>query len=134
MDTNAHELPRESAGLILKNEVYQVVGCALNVLKGLGHGLHEKIYENALAVEFKLREIPHFQQRRFDVFYRGVQVGQFVPDLIAYDAMIVDTKTVDRISDHERGQMLNYLRITKLRLGVIFNFKHAKLEHERIIL
>lgn len=61
-------------------------------------------------------------------------VGQFIPDLIAFDAVVVDTKVIDQITDHERGQMMNYLRITKLRVGVILNFKHAKLEWERIVL
>ena len=48
--------------------------------------------------------------------------------------LIVDTKTIDRITDHERGQMLNYLRITTLPVGVILNFKHARLEWERLVL
>jgi GxxExxY protein len=59
---------------------------------------------------------------------------RFIPDLIAFDTVVVDTKVIDRITDHERGLMLNYLRITKLRVGVILNFKHAKLEWERIVL
>jgi len=54
--------------------------------------------------------------------------------LIAFDALVVDTKVIERITDHERGLMLNYLRITKLRVGVILNFKHRKLEWERMIL
>ena len=58
----------------------------------------------------------------------------FVPDLIVYGKIIVDTKVIERITDIERGQMLNYLRITKLRVGVILNFKHPKLEWERIVL
>ena len=57
-----------------------------------------------------------------------------MPDLIAFDAVVVDMKVIDKITDHERGLMLNYLRITKLRVGVILNFKHAKLEWERIVL
>ena len=52
---------------------------------------------------------------------------RFIPDLIAFDTVVVDTKVIDRITDHERGLMLNYLRITKLRVGVILNFKHAKI-------
>jgi len=68
------------------------------------------------------------------VLYKGHNVGLFIPDLIAFDAVIVDTKVIDRITDHERGLMLNYLRITNLRVGVILNFKHAKLEWERIVL
>ena len=57
-----------------------------------------------------------------------------MPDLIAFDSVVVDTKAVERITDHERGLMLNYLRITGLRVGVILNFKHRKLEWERIAL
>ena len=58
----------------------------------------------------------------------------FIPDLIVFDSIVVDTKVIDQITDHERGLMLNYLRITGLRVGVILNFKHRKLEWERIVL
>ena len=66
--------------------------------------------------------------------WKGQKVGLFIPDLIAFDAIVVDTKVVDKITDHERGLMLNYLRITKLRVGVILNFKHRRLEWQRIAL
>jgi GxxExxY protein len=111
-----------------------MVGCAIEVLNTLGHGLLEKPYENALVVEFRLRQIPFRQQPAFDVLYKNQRVGTFVPDLIAFDSIIVDTKVIDRITDHERGLMLNYLQITKLRVGLILNFKHRKLEWERIVL
>ena len=120
--------------LLFKNEVYQIVACAIEVLNTLGHGIVEKPYENALVVEFRTRQIPFRQQPIFDVLYKGSKVGLFVPDLIVFDAVVIDTKVIDRITDHERGLMLNYLRITKLRVGVILNFKHRKLEWERIIL
>ena len=68
------------------------------------------------------------------MLYKGQKVGVFVPDLIAFDSVVVDTKVIERITDHERGLMLNYLRITGLRVGVILNFKHRKLEWERIAL
>lgn len=124
----------EGNTLLLKEEVHQLVGCAMEVLNGIGHGLSEKIYENGLVVEFKLRDIAFDQQRRFDVLYKKVWVGEFIPDLITHEAVVVDTKVIDRITDHERGQMMNYLRITKMRVGVILNFKHAKLEWERIVM
>jgi GxxExxY protein len=127
MDTNDDKL-------LFKDEVFQIVGCAIEVLNTLGHGIVEKPYENALAVELRLRQIPFRQQPSFDVLYKGQNVGLFIPDLIAFDAVVVDTKVIDRITDHERGLMLNYLRITKLRVGVILNFKHRKLEWERIVL
>jgi len=104
------------------------------VLNTLGHGLLEKPYENALVVEFGLKGIRVHQQQRFDVYYKSVKVGDYIPDLIAFDKIIVETKTIDRITNLERGQVLNYLKITELRVGVILNFKHAKLEWERIVL
>ena len=100
MNANKHEL-------LLQKEVYAVVGCAIEVLNVRGHGLHEKVYENCLCVEFRLRGIPFTQQERHQVLYKG---------------------------DHERGQMLNYLRITTLPVGIILNFKHARLEWERLVL
>jgi len=119
--------------LLLKEEVFQIVGAAIEVLKGLGHGLHEKPYENALVVEFGIREIPLVQQQRFDVIYKAVKVSEYVPDLMAYGKIVVDVKVIDRITDHERGQMLNYLRISRRAVGVILNFKRAKLEWERLV-
>ena len=87
-----------------------------------------------MVVEFGLRKIAFAQQRQFDVLYKVHKVGLFMPALIAFDRVIVDTKVIDRITDQERGQMLNYLRVTKLRVGLILNFKHPKLEWERIAL
>ena len=120
--------------LLLKNEVFQIVGCAMEVLNELGHGLHEKPYENALVVEFGLRGIPHLQQPHYDVLYKKVKVGEYAPDLIAFNAVVADAKVIEAITDHERGQMINYLRITGFNVGVILNFKRAKLEWERIVL
>ncbi len=127
MDANGREL-------ILKDEVYAIISCSLEIMKGIGHGLHEKPYENSLAVEFRHRGIPFEQQRAFPVIWRDTQVGEFIPDLIAYGKIVVDTKTIERITAIERGQMLNYLRITRLPLGLIINFKKPTLEWERIIL
>jgi GxxExxY protein len=121
-------------GVLLRGEVYRIVGAAMEVLNALGHGLHEKPYENALVVEFGLLGIPCEQQQAFPVIYKRVQVSEYVPDLIAFDAVIVDAKVIDRITDHERGQMLNYLRITGLSVGLILNFKRSKLEWERLVL
>src|SRR6266478_2826926 len=119
---------------LFKEETHAIIGCAFEVLNELGHGLNEKCYENSLVVEFKLRQIAFDQQHRFEVLYKGERVGEFVPDLIAFAKVVVDAKVIDRITDVERGKMLNYLRITKLPVGLILNFKHARLEWERVVL
>jgi GxxExxY protein len=120
--------------LILKDEVFGIISCALEISNGLGHGLNEKIYENSLVVEFGYRNIPFLQQPRYPVTWREVKVGEFIPDLIAHGQIVIDTKTIERITDHERGQLLNYLRITGLPLGLIINFKKPRLEWERVVL
>ena len=76
--------------LILKEEVYAVVSCAIEVLNIRGHGLHEKIYENCLCVEFRLRGIPYTQQERHQVLYKGEVVGEYLPDLVVQEQRIVD--------------------------------------------
>ena len=129
MDTNTHEFEGP-----LAQEVYSIVGGAFEVLNILGNGLHEKPYENSLVVEFEERNISYSQQERFPVLYKTVKVGEYIPDLIAFGSVIVDTKVIDQITSIERAQMLNYLKITGLKVGLIINFKRSKLEWERIVL
>jgi GxxExxY protein len=121
-------------GLLNEDETRQIIGCAMEVLNGLGHGLLEKPYENALVVEFGLRGISFKQQPRFDVIYKSVKVGEYIPDLIAFDQIVVDAKVIEQITDLEIGQILNYLKITGLKVGLILNFKRPKLEWKRIVL
>jgi GxxExxY protein len=107
MNTDMDERPDFRGGgtkLILKEKTRQVIGSSFEVLNGIGHRLHEKIYENALVVEFKIHGISFDQQKRFPVTYKGVQLGEFIPDLIAYGSVIVDAKVIDQITDHERGK------------------------------
>ena len=120
--------------ILYKEEVYNIVNCAFEVLNTLGHGLLEKPYENALCVEFMARQIPYEQQRNFNIIYKNHKVGEFVPDLIAFGTIVIDTKTIDKITDLERGQILNYLKITGCRVGLILNFKHPILEWARLVL
>jgi GxxExxY protein len=137
MDTDKEQPDLHRASnthFLLKEETHSIIGCAFEVLNELGHGLNEKCYENALVVEFRLKGIGFTQQRQFEVLYKCERVGLFIPDLIALDQVVVDAKVIDRITDNERGKMLNYLRITKLRVGLITNFKHPRLEWERVVL
>ena len=82
--------------LYLKEEVHQIVGCAMEVLNIVGHGYHEKIYENALVVEFGLQQIPVQQQPEFSVLYKGVDVGTYIPDLICFKSVVVDARRLNK--------------------------------------
>ncbi len=115
-------------------ETERIIGCAFAVLNSLGHGFHEKAYEEALVVDFQYHGIPYAQQARYPIHYREAKVGEYIPDLVVFGKVIVDAKTIDRITDHEVGRMLNYLRATGLQVGLILNFKHAKLQFRRVTL
>jgi GxxExxY protein len=113
---------------------FGIVGAAMEVLNTLGHGLNEKVYENALVAELNLRGLTVSQQKRFEVLYKSVLVGEYIPDLVVNDKVIVDTKVIEAVSDAELGQVMNYLRIARLELGIILNFRRPKLEYRRVAL
>lgn len=119
--------------LLHKDESFKIIGCAMEVHNTLGPGLSEKPYENALAIELRIAEIDFLQQQPFPVIYKGHVVGECIPDLIAFGIIVIEAKTVASIGDSERGQMMNYLKITGHRLGIIINFRHPKLEWERVV-
>lgn len=105
----------------------------MTVLNELGGGFAEKVYENAMAIELESKGISFKQQSPFDVMYKGKMVGHYVPDLVVRDEIIVELKTVDTIGKDEVVQVLNYLKGTNLKIGIILNFKHSKLEWKRVV-
>lgn len=123
-----------NGNLLHEDLTSRIIGCAMEVLNELGHGLNEKPYENSLVVEFGLQGIPYEQQPHYNVQYKTVKVGEFIPDLVVDQAVIVDTKVIPRIGDIEIGQMINYLKITGLKVGLIINFKYQRLEWKRVVL
>lgn len=116
-----------------KKETELIFGSAVAVLNEIRHGFHETPYEDGLAVEFRFREIPFLQQPRYPTLYRGVQISELVPDLIAFGKIIVDAKVIERITDQEIGRMINYPKVTGLPVGLILNFKNPKLEVLRVV-
>lgn len=98
MDTDKHGSGRE---LIFKDETRRIIGCAMSVLNDLGHGFLEKVYENALTVEFRHQDIPFLQQPRYEVAYKKAVVGEYVPDLVVFGKVIVELKTIERLTARE---------------------------------
>lgn len=123
-----------SAEFLFGEETEGILSCAFEVHNEVGCGFKEKAYERALVREFELRQIPFDQQKQFPLFYKDTQIDTFIPDLIVWDKIIVDAKVIPAITDLERGQMLNYLRITGLRVGLLINFKKPRLEYKRVVL
>lgn len=111
---------------------YEIIGCAMHVHRSIGPGLREKPYENALMISLRQKGIGCSQQQPYPIVYEGVIVGDCVPDITANE-VLVEAKSIPAIGDSERGQMMNYLRISGKRIGLIINFRNPKLEWERVV-
>lgn len=121
---------------MLKEEGYKLVGAALEVYNELGGGLLEEIYQQALEIELQLRKIPTKSKKPLVTFYKSRKLDKvYIPDLIVYESIIVELKSVKEILAENEAQLLNYLRITKLNVGYILNFGNTeKLDWKRYIL
>ena len=121
--------------LILKDEVYLVVGCAIEVHKELGFGFLEAVYQEAMEFELTQRRIPFDAQLPLAISYKGQRLKkEYLADLICYGQIIVELKALERLSGREEAQLLNYLKATGYRVGLLINFGNSpKLEWKRFV-
>jgi GxxExxY protein len=118
-----------------KNECYQIIGCAMEVHKALGPGFLEPVYQEALSVEFVENGIPYQKEKVLDVWYKGrLLVKKYIADFICFDEVIVETKAMDNLSPEHIAQVLNYLKATQKRIGLLINFGTSSLQYKRVIL
>ena len=111
----------------------EIIGAAMEVLNTLKPGQDEKIYERAMVIELGLRGLKIENQKQFPVSYKGHPIGTFIPDLIVENLVVVDPKVVSAFTPDHLAQMLGYLHITGMDVGLLLNFKHARLEWKRLI-
>lgn len=116
----------------LDEQTATIIGIAYEAMNEIGCGFREKAYERAMVREFQLRSIPYDQQKNFSLLYKDTEIDILIPDLIVFDQIIVDTKTIKVITDVELAKMLSYLKATKLPLGLIINFGNPKVEIKRV--
>jgi len=117
------------------NEItYQINGAVFEVNKVLGPGFLEKVYQNALMVELKSRGLKAESQVPIKVFYKDDVVGEYIADILVEDKVIVELKTVEKIDKMHEAQLLNYLKATRTKIGLLVNFKQSKAEIKRMVL
>ena len=109
--------------LLLKEEVFRIVGAGMEVYNELGSGFLEGVYQEALELEFKRQEIPFESQIGLVLVYKGQPLKKsYVPDFVVFGKVIVEIKALDHLSGVEEAQLLNYLKGTGLHVGVLLNF------------
>jgi GxxExxY protein len=109
-----------------------ILGAAFDVHGSLGPGFLEKIYEQALVHELRLRQIPVAQQVRVPIRYKSKQVGLHTLDLVADGKVIIELKSIDSLTQAHKAITLSYLATTKLEVALLLNFKNPRLEYRRI--
>ena len=132
MNTDGSE---RKAGALLEEELTEkILGAAFKVHNTLGCGFLEKVYENALALELRKAGVAVELQKAVRVQYDGAVVGEYVADLFVAHRVIVECKAVNTIDPIHEAQLLNYLRATSARVGLLLNFGRPKLQHRRLVL
>jgi len=114
---------------------YKIIGAAMEVHRQLGCGFLETVYQEALALELKEREIPFRRELLFPVSYKGNRLhSQFRPDFICFDSVIVETKALSTLSSVDESQLINYLKVTGYHTGLLLNFGTRSLQQRRLVL
>ena len=120
--------------MVLKQETFAIIGACMEVHSTLGRSFSEKVYQDALEEEFKLRNIPYEREKHMLVNYKGVTLAHdFFADFICYDKVVVELKAVSELDNENREQIINYLHAANKQVGLLVNFRTASLTHERYV-
>jgi GxxExxY protein len=122
--------------LHLKDEVYAVVGAAIEVHKELGCGFLEAVYQEAMGLELMDRNIPHKPECKLAIQYKGrILKKNCCADFICFEQLVVEIKALEKLNSRDEAQLLSYLKATRLKVAVLINFgAHGKLEWKRLVL
>jgi GxxExxY protein len=121
--------------IILKEESYKIIGAAMEVHKELGSGFSEPVYQEALELEFQLQKMPYEREKLLNIFYKNHKLTKrYSSDFLCYDKIIVELKALHETSGDHEAQVLNYLKASQLKLGLLINFGTKSLQYKRLIL
>jgi GxxExxY protein len=111
-----------SESILFKDECYAIQGAIFEVYREMGCGFLESVYQECLELEFLERSIPFVAQQDLQLFYKGKKLRQkYIPDFICYDQVIVELKAVKEVAPEHKAQVINYLKASQLRLGLLVN-------------
>ena len=116
-----------------KTVTQRVIRCAFDVSNTLGAGFLEKVYENALCVELEKNGLKFQSQKPIVVNYKGIQVGEYIADIVVEDKLLVELKALTTLCSSHDAQVMNYLKATNLSVGLLLNFGRSKLGVKRIV-
>jgi len=120
--------------LILKDEVYQIIGVALKVHTELGCGFLEAVYQEAFEYELENANIPYEKEKKISIKYNDIILNKkYIADFVCFDKIIIEMKAVSNLCSEHESQILNYLKATGLKVGLLINFGSQSLEWKRFV-
>ena len=120
---------------LYKEETYDIIGCAMEVHNELGCGFLEPVYQEALSIVFRENNIPFVKEKTLDIKFKGQVLNKkYIADFVCFDKVIIELKAIDTINSQHLAQVINYLKCTDKRLGLIINFGTSSLQYKRVIL
>lgn len=128
------QITQDKKDFLYKDLSYKVIGLAMELHKRLGSGFLEKVYENSLMLLFERDNIKAEQQFPVNVIFENQVVGNYVADIVIEDKIILELKAVDSLNDIHKAQLINYLKASGYRIGILLNFGGKSLEYKRFIL
>ena len=117
--------------LLYKELSYKIIGAAMEVHRVLGPGFLESVYQTALAHELELRGIAITEQARLQVGYKDIIAGEYRADFVVDNKVIIEIKAVSQLNEIHEAQLINYLKGTDFKVGLLINFGASSLEHIR---
>jgi GxxExxY protein len=111
----------------------QIIGAAFEVYRVLGYGFLEKVYQRAMVVELQRRGLKVIPESKIKVWYKEVMVGEYAADLFVQDCVIVELKVAKQYCSEDEAQLLNELKATRIKVGMLINFGRTKVEFKRMV-
>lgn len=128
-------MPNLNETYLFEEDIYQIIGACMAVHRELGSGFLEAVYQEALSIEFEASNVPFVKEQRLQVTYKDRVLNKFYyADFVCFGKIIVELKAIEVLLKEHKGQVLNYLKATGYKLGLLINFGAQSLEYKRVIL
>ncbi len=133
--TNHTNSTNKNKEVLFKEESYKIIGVCFEVYNIMGSGFLEAVYQECLRKEFQIKELPFLEKPSLEIFYKEFKLEQaYEPDFLCYGEIILEIKAVRKLTEEHKAQVINYLKVTNKRLGLLVNFGcYPKIEYERLL-
>ena len=120
--------------LIYPDESYEIIGACMEVHKNLGYGFLEPVYQEALKIEFQNNDISFEREKQLNIKYKGRNLNKcYYSDFVCYDKIVIEIKALSSLNTDHMAQLLNYLKATGYKLGILVNFGEKSLNYKRVV-